>query len=63
LNTLLLANMTRVLLTTLRHKDDGDTIINRRAAKATLFLLPMFGLQFFVTFVVPPYTTPCIGMH
>ncbi|XP_068214714.1 corticotropin-releasing factor receptor 1-like [Palaemon carinicauda] len=63
INTILLANMTRVLLTQMKSVTDDGAVANKRAVKATMFLLPMFGLQFFITFVVPPYTTPCIGMH
>ncbi|XP_064106963.1 corticotropin-releasing factor receptor 1-like [Macrobrachium nipponense] len=62
-NTILLANMTRVVVTQMRSVSDDGAVANKRAVKATMFLLPMFGLQFFITFVVPPYTTPCIGMH
>ncbi|XP_042860909.1 corticotropin-releasing factor receptor 2-like [Penaeus japonicus] len=62
-NTGLLVNMTRVLMSHLKNTNTDSSTANRRAVKASTFLLPMFGLQFFVTFFVPPFTTPCAGMQ
>ncbi|ROT65930.1 Corticotropin-releasing factor receptor 2 [Penaeus vannamei] len=62
-NTALLINMTRVLMSHLKNTNTDASTANRRAVKASTFLLPMFGLQFFITFFVPPFTTPCAGMQ
>ncbi|XP_047479432.1 corticotropin-releasing factor receptor 2-like [Penaeus chinensis] len=62
-NTALLINMTRVLMSHLKNTNTDASTANKRAVKASTFLLPMFGLQFFITFFVPPFTTPCAGMQ
>ncbi|XP_071541084.1 corticotropin-releasing factor receptor 2-like [Panulirus ornatus] len=62
-NTLLLANMTRVLLTKLRGVNTDNSTATRRAVKATVFLLPLFGVHFFSTFFIPPESTSCSSMQ
>ncbi|XP_069157077.1 uncharacterized protein [Procambarus clarkii] len=59
----LLANMLRVLLTKLRNVNNDTSTATRRAVKATSFLLPMFGLQFFSTIAIPPDTVSCSAMQ
>ncbi|KAK3874973.1 hypothetical protein Pcinc_020123 [Petrolisthes cinctipes] len=63
INTVLLGNMTRVLMTKLRGVSGNQSNASRRAVKATAFLLPMFGLQFFLPLYVPPSTISCQAMQ
>ncbi|XP_045106311.1 corticotropin-releasing factor receptor 1-like isoform X2 [Portunus trituberculatus] len=58
-NTVLLANMTRVLVTKLQGVNADYATATRNAVKATVFLLPMFGLQFFLTLYLPSPSTRC----
>ncbi|KAG0718457.1 Corticotropin-releasing factor receptor 2 [Chionoecetes opilio] len=62
-NTVLLANMTRVLMTKLRGVNTDHATATRIAVKATFFLLPMFGLQFFLTLYLPPASTSCSSVQ
>ncbi|XP_042226936.1 corticotropin-releasing factor receptor 1-like isoform X1 [Homarus americanus] len=62
-NTVLLANTTRVLLTKLRGVNNDNSTATRTAVKATAFLLPMFGLQFFITFYIPSESHTCTTMQ
>ncbi|XP_050705346.1 corticotropin-releasing factor receptor 1-like, partial [Eriocheir sinensis] len=58
-NTLLLGNMTRVLMTKLQGVNADHATATRSAVKATIFLLPMFGLQFLLTLFLPPPSSSC----
>ncbi|KAK8725731.1 hypothetical protein OTU49_010441, partial [Cherax quadricarinatus] len=58
-NTLMLLNMARVLHTKLQGVNTTTAAATKRAVKATTFLLPMFGFQFFSTLVIPPASCSC----
>ncbi|KAF4520311.1 hypothetical protein B566_EDAN004371 [Ephemera danica] len=58
INLVLLLDIIRVLLTRLRGVKSAHSTRIRRTAKATLWLTPVFGVQFLVT-AVQPTTTDC----
>ncbi|CAL4070506.1 unnamed protein product, partial [Meganyctiphanes norvegica] len=57
----ILVNIYRVLMTTLKNVNTNDAKANRKAARATAFLLPLFGVQFIFLMFTPPYPTRCSG--
>ncbi|KAG8223197.1 hypothetical protein J437_LFUL000363 [Ladona fulva] len=58
INTLLLADIVRVLITRLRTVTTANAGKFRRTAKATVFLMPLFGIQLLLT-MVRPHTKDC----
>ncbi|CAH2105740.1 unnamed protein product [Euphydryas editha] len=56
LNTILFVDVLRVLLTKLRNSENANQL---STAKATLFLMPLFGTQFIFT-AIRPDTTNCL---
>ncbi|KAM3967358.1 neuropeptide receptor B3 [Aphomia sociella] len=57
INTILFVDVMRVLLTKVRNSENANQL---NTAKATLFLMPIFGVQFLLT-AFRPNTTNCTG--
>ncbi|XP_059046043.1 uncharacterized protein LOC131841737 [Achroia grisella] len=57
INTILFADVLRVLLTKVRNSENANQL---NTAKASLFLMPIFGIQFLLT-AFRPSTTNCTG--
>ncbi|XP_076043715.1 uncharacterized protein LOC143026822 [Oratosquilla oratoria] len=58
-NTGLLLDIARVLVTRLKNVNNDESANLKRACRATAFLLPLFGAQFLLTLVVPGNRTSC----
>uniref|UniRef100_A0A6A7G6V9 Calcitonin receptor-like n=1 Tax=Hirondellea gigas TaxID=1518452 RepID=A0A6A7G6V9_9CRUS len=61
-NTVLLIYMAVLMYSQLRGRHTDDSDINRKALKAMLFLVPIFGAQFLLT-AVAPIGIPCTGLQ
>ncbi|KAG8178865.1 hypothetical protein JTE90_018560 [Oedothorax gibbosus] len=58
-NAIFLCNIIRVLVTKLRATHSNEPSQYRKAVRATLVLVPLFGLQFCLIIYRPPQTTRC----
>ncbi|GFY68322.1 calcitonin gene-related peptide type 1 receptor [Trichonephila inaurata madagascariensis] len=58
-NLIFLCNIIRVLVTKLRATHSNEPSQYRKAVRATLVLVPLFGLHFFLIIYRPPQSSRC----